>query len=310
MKKSLSHLPDYKQTELRELTDIIVKAAKPEMIILFGSYARGNWVEDRFTDPEDHHTYEYKSDYDICVLTRTKGMARNAGLWMKCERLIRCAGIKTWPNIIAHDIKEFNKKIEKREYFFCDIKKEGVVLFDTKNFKIAASKRLSVKERRKIAKEDFEQWFEGACNFFKGCNFFVSEKKLKEAAFLLHQATERFYAALLLVFTQYKPRTHDIEILGHQVSTFDPRLCAVFPQFTEEDKRLFNLIKKAYIDARYKRSYSITKDELAYLSDRVEKLRALTEEICKKKIVGSKKRTKKQFRKTTSQVMSHTDIIV
>jgi hypothetical protein len=48
------------------------------------------------------------------------------------------------------------------------------------------------------------------------------------------------------------------------------------PMFTEEDKRLFNLLKKAYVDARYKKSYSITKDELAYLSGRVEKLRTLT----------------------------------
>jgi uncharacterized protein len=110
------------------------------------------------------------------------------------------------------------------------------------------------------------------------------------AAFLLHQATERFYAALLLVFTQYKPRTHDIELLGHQVSTFDPRLCAVFPMFTEDDKRLFNLLKKAYVDARYKKPCSITKDELAYLSGRVEKLRTLTEEICKKKISAPAKR--------------------
>jgi uncharacterized protein len=41
MKKSLSHLPDHKQAELREIIDLILKEAAPEMIILFGSYARG-----------------------------------------------------------------------------------------------------------------------------------------------------------------------------------------------------------------------------------------------------------------------------
>jgi uncharacterized protein len=293
MKKSLSHLPNYKQRDLREITDIIVDTAQPEMIILFGSYARGTWVEDRFTDPEDHNTYEYKSDYDICVITRTHGQARNEGLWDKSRHIAWKSGIRVIVNIIAHDIKEFNRKIEKLEYFFCDIKKEGIVLYDTKNFRIVGAKRLSKKERRIIAKEDFELWFESACNFYEQFEFGFNKKHYKEAAFTLHQVTERLYAALLLVFTQYKPRTHDIEFLGHQVSTFDPRLCAVFPMFTEEDKRLFNLLKKAYIDARYKKSYSITKDELAYLSGRVEKLRTLTEEVCKTKIENMGKGRKK-----------------
>lgn len=64
MKKSLFHLPEHKQLELAEITDIIVKETSPEMIILFGSYARGNWVEDRFTDPEDHDA-RYSKSYSI-----------------------------------------------------------------------------------------------------------------------------------------------------------------------------------------------------------------------------------------------------
>jgi HEPN domain-containing protein len=38
---------------------------------------------------------------------------------------------------------------------------------------------------------------------------------LKEAAFLLHQATERYYHSAILVHTGYKQRTHDIELLGN-----------------------------------------------------------------------------------------------
>ncbi len=308
MKKSLSRLPDHKQRELREITDVILRETAPEMIILFGSYARGNWVEDRFTDPEDHKTYEYRSDYDICVITKTPGQARNEGLWSKVERLVRELWIKTPLNIIAHDIKEFNKKIEKREYFFCDIKREGVVLFDSKKFKIAKSKRLSKRERQKIAKEDFEQWFESATQF-QGDSLMDLEKRwYKKGAFELHQATERLYSTLLLVFTQYKPRTHDLEILDHQVSTFDPRLCTVFPRFTEEERRLFNLLKKAYVDARYKKSYSITKEELAYLSGRVEKLRQLTQEVCEKRIASPGRRRRKEPtlpRRGKKDVMKH-----
>jgi hypothetical protein len=53
---------------------------------------------------------------------------------------------------------------------------------------------------------------------------------------------------------------------------------------TEEEKRLFVLLKKAYIDARYNRNYKIEKAELEYLGSRVMFLRDLTERICRERI--------------------------
>jgi predicted nucleotidyltransferase len=45
------------------------------MIILFGSYAHDEWVEDIYT--EGHITYEYISDFDVLVLTRLKKTTAN-----------------------------------------------------------------------------------------------------------------------------------------------------------------------------------------------------------------------------------------
>ena len=92
-----------------------------------------------------------------------------------------------------------------------------------------------------------------------------------EAAFLLHQAAERFFNAIVLTFTRYKPKTHDIETLDRQASNLHADFFKVFPRATEQQKRCFDLLKKAYIDARYKRDYAITKDELEYLAGRVRK---------------------------------------
>lgn len=108
----------------------------------------------------------------------------------------------------------------------------------------------------------------------------------KNAAFYLHQSTERFYTTTLLVFTHYKPKEHDISKLGKQVNNLDQRFFPVFPRSTPEEERLFDLLKKAYIDARYKREYKITKKELECLAGRVRKLQKLTKEICREKIEG------------------------
>ena len=56
----------------------------------------------------------------------------------------------------------------------------------------------------------------------------------------------------------------------------------------KEEKELFQLLKKAYIDARYKKEYTITAEELQYLSERVQLLRELTEKLCQEEIARLK----------------------
>ncbi|GAG79549.1 unnamed protein product [marine sediment metagenome] len=45
MKDSLAHLPKQKQDELKLIVAKICSYIQPEMIILFGSYARGDYKE-------------------------------------------------------------------------------------------------------------------------------------------------------------------------------------------------------------------------------------------------------------------------
>lgn len=139
-------------------------------------------------------------------------------------------------------------------------------------------------QRIEKSTEEFEHWFEGACQFLETAYIQIEKAWYKIAAFQLHKATERFYAAILLVFTDYKPRIHDIEILGNQVAKQHAEFSTVFLMQTEEEKRLFVLLKKAYIDARYNRNYKIEKAELEYLGSRVALLRDLTERVCRERI--------------------------
>jgi len=101
---------------------------------------------------------------------------------------------------------------------------------------------------------------------------------------MLHEAVERFYSTTLLVFTGYKGKRHNIEKLGRQASGHDAAFLKVFPRATKEQDEMFKLLKKAYIDARYKKDYKITKKQLEYLAKRVKLLQRLTKKICTAKI--------------------------
>jgi hypothetical protein len=88
----------------------------------------------------------------------------------------------------------------------------------------------------------------------------------------------------LLVFTDYRPKTHDIAVLGGAASQVDKKLREVFPRNTEEEKYTFELLKRAYVDARYNKNYSITLEELTYLASRIPLLRELVEKLCQQEI--------------------------
>ena len=131
MKKSLIHLPQYKRDELKRIVKIIRRQfPSAHMIILFGSYARGQWVEDKYTDA--HITYEYISDFDILVLTRLKKTANNHSKQSTVDNLIiQHKAIKTPVSVIYHSVGQVNYRLKEGRYFFSDIKKEGLLLYDS-----------------------------------------------------------------------------------------------------------------------------------------------------------------------------------
>ncbi len=283
MKTTLKHLPEIKRYELSLIKRTILEFCPDiEMIILFGSFARGDWVEDKYQ--EDHITYEYKSDFDLLLIFNQEGQANSVPFKHKLEKLIRDANVKTRISLILHTIDFVNNRITRGNYFFTDIKKEGIMLYNAKNHKLSRHKKLNNVERQKNAQEDFEHWFNSAIEFEIDFNNAFSRESYNQAAFLLHQATERYYHAIILVFTGYKPKTHDLEELGRQAKNLDPEFDKVFPKSTKEEKRLFELLQKAYVDARYKRDYTIEKNELEYLGQKVEILKEMTERICTEKI--------------------------
>lgn len=281
MKTTLDHLPKDKQEQLAQVVQIIVESVSPEKIILFGSYARGKWVDEQHMEGNTLH--EYTSDYDILVITVRGDDRHEYDLQDKIEA--RCH-FRTPVTVIVHSIDFVNARLAEGQYFFSDIKKEGILLYDAGNIPLADLKELSTKERHDIAKEDFEHWFTTAEKFLKGANLYYKERDFNMAAFMLHQAAERTYSAVILVFAGYRPRTHNLGKLMRLCRDFAPDLSNVFQTNDNKENALFTILKKAYIDARYKKNYQITEEEVAILIEKVKLLQIITERICKEKIAS------------------------
>lgn len=297
MKRSLTHLPKYKAEQIRDIAEAIVETAgeKLAMLILYGSYARGDWVEDEYV--ERGVTYSYKSDVDLLLVVHQRKDARQQAairleyaIKRKLHRLHlidrHVYDPRPTVSLITEDMRSLNKDLERGHYFFCDIKKEGVLLHNSGNHKLARRRKLDPEELQKVTRDDFRHWFKSASEYLSAFDHALKRRFYNKAAFELHQATERYFHAIALTFTRYKPKLHDLEELDKNASSQHPDFFTVFPRATEEQKRHFELLRKAYIDARYKRDYKITKRELEYLATRVRKLQRLTKKICREKIAS------------------------
>lgn len=287
MNTSLSHLPQNKQQQILQVADIIKEVVHPEKIVLFGSYATGSWVEDHYYD--EGIRYSYISDYDFLVVT-TNDTEKE---YLLTDRIINRARNITdiAVNPIIHTIDYINEGLSFGQYFFSDIVKEGVLLYDNGREGFTTPKTLTPEEQKEVARRYFDQWYVGGSKFLRYALFAKQDaeennQNLNEVAFLLHQATERFYNTVLLVFTGYKPKTHSLEKLRQYAKPYSKELMLIFPDNTDHmlEIHLFDLLKRGYIDARYKQDYVITGDELTALIKRVQAMQGVVEEMCREKI--------------------------
>jgi predicted nucleotidyltransferase/HEPN domain-containing protein len=274
------HIKDRLSLIVEEI--LYVTDHKLAQIILFGSYARGTWVNDTYI--EGHTTYSYQSDLDLLLIMK-KGKSSRLQILKIEERIEKQLKKKElednpWVTLIIEPIGTVNKQLEKGQYFFSDIKKEGILLYDSGDYQLSYAKELDTIERKKIAQDDYDYWFKSGDSFLIDCNHALNRQDYSKAVFELHQATEGFYNAILLVFSGYKPKLHDIKKLGCMVNNYHNDLLKIFHIDTPEQKKCFELLRRAYIEARYDKHYEINKTQLDYLIERVEKLKTITENIC------------------------------
>ena len=183
---------------------------------------------------------------------------------------------------INDDIKNFNKFIGESRYFYTQVKEEGIILYNSGKYKLSRRRKLNFDEIKEQAQEYFDK--KNANDFLDTAKYNYDKGKYKLVSFLLHQACENYYYAIRLTFTLRNNKQHNLSKLSSTTRRYSDDLSTVFPQNTLEEKRLFKLLKAAYVDARYNPHFVVTKEDIDALIPKVELLRDITKRICEAKI--------------------------
>jgi uncharacterized protein len=297
MRTGLDHLPASKQRELADVVRILFeefdtarargtqdwnRKGRIFKIVLYGSYARGDWVDDPVGG--------YQSDYDILVVVNYERLTEFEHWSAAEDRLMREVTIShslTAPvSFIVHSLNDVNAQLERGRPFFIDIVEQGIALYEAEGYEFAQPRNLPADETRVEAQKHFDEWFQSAANFRRGAEYFASSDAPKEAAFAFHQATERFYHCTLLVLSLYSPKSHRLNFLRSQCEQIAPALVEAWPRDDKFSRRCFELLRLAYVNARYSPHYKITAEELSWIGDRVAVLESLVETICRDQIAA------------------------
>jgi predicted nucleotidyltransferase/HEPN domain-containing protein len=295
MRTELDHLPAAKQRELAHVVRVLFeefqaatnktnglgKVARIFKIVLYGSYARGDWVDDPVGG--------YQSDYDLLIVVSHDKLTDFVDYWSAAEdRLMReltvAKAIGAPVNFIVHTLKDVNRQLDQGRPFFVDIVRQGIALYEAEGFAFHPPRELPPEEARAEAQGHFDKWFPSADAFLRMSIGAGAAGDRNEAAFVLHQAAERLYHCVLLVLRLYSPKSHKLNFLRSHCEEIAPELIDAWPRGDKFSRRCFELLRLAYVNARYSPEYKLTDEEMRWMGERVAELQRLVKDVCEKRL--------------------------
>ena len=250
-------------------------------VILYGSFARGTWRD----DPRSG----YVSDFDLLVVVNDERFGQLYDAWDHAsDRFVQdslaAARARPSPSVIVHTYADMNDQLARGLPFFTDIYRDGIVLFEAEGYPLAEPGPLTPEQQLAEARLHFAKWFYDGEGFMEASRGLAKTGRLRLAAFLLHQCAENFYHCILLVLTLYSPKLHALRKPRSKAEGYDFRLVEAWPRNTRLSRSRFSLLHDAYVKARYSPRYTISAEELDWLTEHVDILGRLVAEICAERL--------------------------
>src|SRR5690606_37198227 len=115
--------------------------------------------------------------------------------------------------------------------------------------------------------------------------FLNSQEELKELLFVIRQGVENFYAGLSLIYRGYKPKNHNLDEFRDLTKVISDDLNNIFLNSNNaEEIRIYEILRRSYIDARYSLEYTLDQNDLINIIKKAEKLESIATQLSQEKI--------------------------
>lgn len=253
---------------LVRIINIIKNSIDVEKIFLLGSYPS--------------QPVELGEEYDLLILVNDNHNRTND----EFESLIHNRSADTVPvNASVFKLSKVNEMILNGNYFFSTFCVPEKIIYDAGRIQLEnppAKHDLPINVFNQIHSGMMEK----ANGFLAGAVNFYDSKQFSLCGFMLHQAVEHGLNSLLQPLTQFRLHTHNLHKLMRITRRFSIEIFNFFPRDTDVEIRLFQLLQKAYIHARYKDTFELNEEDAEALLERIKLLLQKVEEKSKLLIKG------------------------
>lgn len=259
--------------EREKLVSLISGVAQPDAIYLLGTVIHQLKIKSIFcTHMQDCQQF---SEYWLLVLISAMNQKTLPQLQDQMEQ--RCS-TEIPVTIIVLETDVFNKWLASGHLFARNVSRLAIPLFVTENLSLLPVGDYDPVAEQKVLEKQFQDGLNKSKEFLAGAELFRIRRQPKLAAFMLHQAAEQALGTLLKIGTGYYCCSHNLERLLRYAGMLSYQFLELFPRKTDQEKRLFSLLQKAYIDSRYREEYYISTAEILELTEKVRRIQEILTE--------------------------------
>ena len=253
-------------------------------LILFGPFARNTASETADPSPQ--------AAMNFLVIVSHRALAGMSAFWDEVEeRIARDRLVKCPVTLIIHTLPDVNSHLKAGAPFFCEIINQGTLVYaDSEPGKDGRPKNIIGKPIASDPRSVHEFGLGFHSHFLKKADLSLQDGRFhtgedpeanSHAAYSLSQAAEFAYRMFLLTVTQYAPASHNLGKLRSLARAVEPRIDQVWAPLQKPYTRHFELLQRAYVEARYSPTYETHADILAWQADRIEVLIGLADALCR-----------------------------
>lgn len=284
MKKSLLRLPKFRREDIRAIVKYILEDLPDcEMIIFYGDFVRND-----YSDPQNvGESISSDVDYDFLILVSPG--ANEALVWRKLEkassRYRHFTGDNTTIQFLVETISRFNKFLTQGRCFYTGIKRDGVLLHDSKRFKLSRMYKTNYDQVKDVSRSYFDEFMQLADNHFQLAREHCENDRYKMALYYLGQTCEGYCQTINMVFMFDKSREQSLSRLIRATRKHIPaELYKHYPCKTDEDRQLFEMLCNSQTDTLYHADFEVGLQDILKLVSVMEQFRETTNIVCQRRI--------------------------
>lgn len=253
-----------------KLVSLILEVIKPDMIYLLGASLYRRRSESIFC-PEAPSSQYYSDCFFLILINNGSGKALYE--WQdKIEQ--HCSSFLPVTTIVL-ETTTFDDWLQCGHLFARTVYSTSICLYNQDDISLSVPGDYDADAEQRTIQKNYTGGLNKSLEFLAGADLYRIREQNKMAAFMLHQSAEQALRTLLKIGTGFHSCTHNLERLLRYGSMVSYQLPDVFPRKTENEKRLFGLLQKAYLDTRYKENYVITNVDLTSLIEKVKQIQEL-----------------------------------